>query len=257
MSRSGDRRGPARACVADGSRDNGIVADRHAACDDTGARPGTVRTKPPVMRHLLHRHLLLILPVLASACAELSLSEATKDADPDDVETPDAPTDADTGIPSVVATYWGVGGTLVIAGGAVDTAASMLQLETRGTECVLKATLDAANVPASRPTGAENVVSWWTCTVTPDPEATCTWPATTSFGVGLGVSDAELQPAADRVGLDATSAYGLYLGQGSDVYLVGIAGTSDVLEGAEAPVVEPPVPDGTYELVTLHGIPVP
>lgn len=180
-------------------------------------------------------------------------------ADPDatgDTSTAGADTDDNGGgTDAPVDETWGVGGTLTIAGDLLT--GSALTLQTRNPTCSVDATLDAATPLDVWVVDEVTLRLGWTITAVPVAGGDCTPNTPATFVIGIGPTDASLGPAADKAGLNASHAYGLYLKSGAGpLYLVGLVGTEGQLAGTEDATVEPPLTDGTYRLVTLFGLPV-
>jgi hypothetical protein len=180
-------------------------------------------------------------------------------ADPDatgDTSTAGADTDDNGGgTDAPVDETWGVGGTLTIAADVLT--GSALTLQTRNPTCSVDGTVGVATPLASLVVDEVPLRLGWTVTASPDPAGGCTPSTPDTFVIGIGPTDASLGPAADKAGLNAAHAYGLYLKTGTGpLYLVGLVGTEGQLAGTEDATLEPPMVDGTYRLVTLFGVPV-
>lgn len=165
-------------------------------------------------------------------------------------------TDADTGSGGVsVDETWGIGGTITLEADALVSAAPTLQ--TRNPACSVDGTLDTVTPLPSLTVDGVTLRLGWTVTASRGEGATCTPDTPATFVIGIGPTDASLSPAANKAGLDATHAYGLYLQTGNGpLYLVGLVGTEGQLAGTEDPTDGPPLADGTYRMVTLFGVPV-
>ena len=181
--------------------------------------------------------------------------------DGQDTDTAGLETDTDTdlgGDTALLPKVWGIAGNLDLASGEIATETSQLTLGDAERHL-----LDPRHhrhrqpvdpVPASPP----DLLQAWSLTVTPDVDASCAWPGPSVLTVALGPTEPRLSPAAARAGFDISRMYGLYLGQGgTDPFLVGLTGTQEMVDGTEAPTTDAAAPDGTYVLVTLHGIPLP
>lgn len=173
-------------------------------------------------------------------------------------DTSNAGTDTDDnggGTDAPVDETWGVGGTLTIAGDLLTSAAPTLQ--TRNPACSVDGTFDTITPLPTLTFEDVTLRLGWTVTATPVAGGGCTPDTPATFVIGVGPTDASLGPAADKVGLNAAHAYGLYLQTGSGpLYLVGLVGTDGQLAGTEDATTEPPMADGTYRMVTLFGVPV-
>ena len=154
-------------------------------------------------------------------------------------------------------TSWGLTGDLVIADGVLLAESQALVFSTRDATCEVRAILSGAEVVVPTPTQPEGLVQAFAISGDPEANATCTFRGPTQIVLAFGPTDPQLAPAADRAGVSLASMYGLYLGEpGSSLLLVGLAGTQAQIEGADTPVMDAPVPDGTYRLLTLYGIPL-
>lgn len=188
--------------------------------------------------------------LLLAGCGPLfSLDpEGSNDTD-GDAATDDADPDADTGVATTV--YWGLGGTLALAEGAVDHDGSALAVETRGEACT-----GTAAVTASEAAALSDTLAAWRLTVEVTTEAGCRWLGPTTLLVGFGGPSTQLGPEADRVGWDVSRSLGLVLAETSaSPRLVGLAATDAMRSGAEQPPTTAPT-DGRFTLRTLHGLPV-
>ncbi|MCB9663858.1 MAG: hypothetical protein H6732_07080 [Alphaproteobacteria bacterium] len=215
-----------------------------------------VRPGPRVASLVGGPRLLLACVLCASGCLAIPdlLSGADGDASPDDATGDDRDVSADTFVTGDP--VWGVGGELALSNGAVAIATSSLQLATRGVSCDVRAQI-ARVTPIALSVERPDLLQLWRFDVTLDDAASCTWLGPTTFVLGLGPTDAALRPGAARAGLEADRGYALLLGPvDQDPLLVGLAGTAAQLDGTEQPVISTPLPDGVYQLVTLHGLPV-
>jgi hypothetical protein len=106
--------------------------------------------------------------------------------------------------------------------------------------------------------------SWWQIELS-EPIDTCEWAldfgtAPTRYALGIGQIDSKLYPAMQANGYDpeAVSLNALYVQlDGSDtVYVFGVAGTDAQFAGTEVASDVAPLPDGTYNLDTLHLLPL-
>lgn len=205
------------------------------------------------MRHLLP------LTVLSAWLAS-SLACSTGSADPDLNAGDTAANGSDTGgdgggtdLP--VDETWGVSGTLTLAADLLTSASPVLQ--TRNPACVADATFTVADPLTTLTVDGVTLRLGWTVVAAPVPDATCTPSTPATFVLGIGPTDASLGPAADKAGLRADHAYGLYLKAGDGpLYLVGLVGTEGQLAGTEDPTAAPPLTDGVYRMVPLFGAPV-
>jgi hypothetical protein len=128
--------------------------------------------------------------------------------------------------------------------------------------CTVNAHLRSVN-PVAPPASAP-VWGWWAIAWERIPEdepagdtgAGCAFdpPATTTLGVGA--NDDRLKPAMEQAGLEPElSAYGVYWeATATQVFVFGVATAPDGA-GIPEPVTQGPLPDGTYEIRTLHLLP--
>lgn len=206
------------------------------------------------------RTCLLLLPMLSLALALACGGAGPSDGDADLNDTArgdsDVATDGvDTG--ARAGDTWGVGGTLDVLADTLVLESSALLLQARPDACDAGATLLSA-VPADVVDGDDvGLIRAWTVSVARDPEASCNPAGPRTFRLGVGPVDDALLPAAARRGLSVPTSNGLYLQDGDGpLWLVGLVGTAAQLDGSGASVTAAPLPDGTYQLVTLFGVPV-
>jgi hypothetical protein len=101
-------------------------------------------------------------------------------------------------------------------------------------------------------------VAWWLVELGDgvSEEPCSAWPAR-SWRIGLGAYDVRLDPAMaarDMLGYDV---YGLYLQESPSepIYVIGIAGTAEMLAGTPDLTVEaPPLADGDYNGYSLIAL---
>ncbi len=112
---------------------------------------------------------------------------------------------------------------------------------------------------ADRATLDVELLTWWDVTVSLPAGATCSGlGAPTDFQLGIGPYDTRLDPTLVALELPTDTLYGLYLRHTPShaLYIFGVAGTSEQFSGVGAPVLQPPLDDGSYEFVALHLIPL-
>jgi hypothetical protein len=122
-------------------------------------------------------------------------------------------------------------------------------------ELVCSQVLPVLSITADTPPEGEPILAWWLIELGDGvPDTDCPdWPAR-SWHLGLGAYDVRLDPAMaarDMLGYDV---YGLYLQEhiSEPVYVIGIAGTSEMLAGTPDLTVEtPPLADGAYNAFSL------
>lgn len=209
--------------------------------------------------------LLPLLTLVACASQEAMLGDETGegvDTGGDDTALEDPDGDGDeTPEPE----WFAVGGTLVLTGDAADAEASELDVQLHLTpgdaeqgeaQEPICASPTVEAIEAAEPPEAA-VLAWWTVALAPD--SACAWSVGT-LELGIGRLDPQLHPAMAAAGLETegSTLYGLYArhGETSPVWVFGVAGTEANLDGSSAPVSEPPLPDGTYTLRTLHLLPL-
>lgn len=193
---------------------------------------------------------------LACSAGDARPADATANADADDSDA-DFVTDSDDIPASDVIpedARWGLTGELTVVDGQLDIALSAMVLEVRSSAetCLIDAPITSAEPMETPP---EPAFAWWEITIAPEAAPPCRWPGTTTFGLGLVEPDPVL--AAEAVPLDLTldTTYGIVVDADSPL-LIGLAGTAAHFDGTESRVLEAPVTDGVYELVTLYGIPL-
>jgi hypothetical protein len=213
------------------------------------------------------KHYLLLLALAGCSAAGLdadSTRSGGKSSTDVNDSSPTGTSDNDTGSDEVAPAWSAIQGSLVLVDGLPDLEASSLRTvfyadppgdPLCSSEWVFNAVADVT------PPDGEPLVSWWSFTgVAPAASSTCTTAAPLAEGVTLGFGgyDVRLDPEmAARGWLDATP-YGLYVDRpdGEGIWLVGVAGTADELEGRSAPVEVAPLPDGAYQVDALVLSPI-
>lgn len=99
------------------------------------------------------------------------------------------------------------------------------------------------------------LIVWWQLDLDVGvPDDLCPdWPART-WWIGLGPYDRRLDPMMAERGSLGFDVYGLYLQESltEGVYIVGMAGTNEMISGATGlTVVDGPLPDGQYQAESL------
>jgi hypothetical protein len=194
---------------------------------------------------------------LGWACSPSDLSD--KDAGSNDTAEsvdPEDPGDSAAPEPPDVA-YWGLGGQLSFGDAGLTPLDAALVLAQRGAEpCEVGAAVLSATLDPDRALLTPEVPTWWTLELVAQRDPACLWLGPTTLALGFGAPTVELDPPAARAGLTAASAYGLYVWLDDASTLIGVAGTAEQLSGtAQAdPTLSPP--PGTYDVHTLHGIPL-
>jgi hypothetical protein len=133
-----------------------------------------------------------------------------------------------------------------------------VDLYTPEVELVCSQVLPIVSITPEVPPEGEPIVAWWALELGEGvPDLPCTdWPART-WRLGLGAYDLRLDPAMasrDMLGFDV---YGLYLQEDplEPVYVLGIAGTPEMLAGTPDLTVEvPPLADGAYNGFSLVAL---
>lgn len=210
--------------------------------------------------------------LLAAACAGRPMSgDSTKasNADASGTNTTSDGTDtsasppADSGFEIPVTPFYSVSASFEVVGGAWVPDAATLSAELWSAEveavCGLAVPiLDA--VPEAPPQVGEDDVpldGWWRLTLDAGiPDAPCAdWPARVSW-IGVGPYDARLDPAMNARGMLGFDVFGLYLreSQSGPVFVVGIAGTEEMLTGAQD-LVGYGLIDGVYQAQSLVLMP--
>lgn len=199
----------------------------------------------------------LVVPLLVLAaqlaCSSPEAADADRAGDDTDTDVPSDDTDNTVDTSAVVSPeffYWYLSGDWTVAEGAVTAALTLTWVADGDQGCALPAVpVEGSVTPATTP-----LLAAWDLTLLPD-ESTCPWFGPTSLRLGFGLPDPDLAPAADRAGLSLATSQGLYLDLGDGDVQVGLAGTDEQLAGAGAQVIEAPLPDGTWRLHTLYGVP--
>ncbi len=111
-------------------------------------------------------------------------------------------------------------------------------------------------VVAPSPDPDVEMAVWWEFPAPSLPDCpSAAWPE--GLAMGIGPYDPLLDPAAARLGLDTSALNGLYaqVGVGGPLYIFGLVGTASQFDASGEAVVAP-LPDGLYELLTLHLLPI-
>lgn len=202
----------------------------------------------------------LLLPALLLACG-LACSAGDGAYGPtEDTDTDAHPTDSDgdtdvAPFPTDGAS-WGLGGELLLVAHQPDPSGSSLALSARspsGARCDVDAAI-ATVTEADAP--VEGLYGWWALALAPGAEGDCDWPGPGSLALGVGPADPQLGPAAARLDVPLERAYGLYLQADGEPLLIGLATTPAGLDGTEPLATSAPLPDATYTLQTLFGLPL-
>lgn len=184
----------------------------------------------------------------AASDASSAPSPTTSGDDDDDGTT--------TPIPTEGPRWRTLEGVVQVAAGALDPAGTLLgasyYLDDLTQLCEAEWAVEAVASPPA-PEG-EPLLVWWELTLGP-ASGTCpghvAQPLSITFG--LGAYDPRLDVALTAHGLDGADGYGLYVADpaSDEVWIVGVAGTTEQLAGRAGPSAEPPLADGEYELVPL------
>jgi len=196
-------------------------------------------------------------------------------------ETDDTATESgdDTGwdsdAPSMDSPAWfKLDGTLVIAEGEAVPGSSTLQVQfiadaedtgqdtgTTGVSrsCTTTPALESLTEAVPSDTSLQ-LLGWWLVTLDQTEDATCPWDLPQNLHLGVGALDTDLYPAMDVNGFDtsASTLYGLYTQYGAadaPIWIFGVAGTLENYTGTAEPADAAPLPDGSYDLETLHLLP--
>jgi hypothetical protein len=199
--------------------------------------------------------------LLAGCAAEFEMAGAAPSADggtpttATDTSAEPPPTDTDDGLaePPV---WWSLDGSLALMGQGIEPLYSTLSVHLWSANldllCTLEVPVEGA-LSLTPPDTTAELVTWWSVDHGPGDSATdCgTWDAGT-LSLGLGTYDTRLDPALDARELLGQDVFGLYLQLAPEepVYVVGIAGTSDLLTGVTSTDVQP-LPDDQYQLESL------
>lgn len=225
--------------------------------------------------------------VLVAGCADYNLANDLDTAGSADSPGFDSNRDSDDEAPAEPAQYWSLDGTLVVAGGALDVDASALYVDLwldGHSVCGALPPSDTGSADTDTATDADVAVptepdvafasvqeapsdvallAWWDLALT-EGAVPCEQPLPASaVGLGLGPMDPRLYPALENAGFGDPAAagatlYSAYLRVGSgDVWVFGVAGTTEQFAGTGAVVDTAPLPDGTYELRSLYLLPTP
>lgn len=217
--------------------------------------PGMERAASEGLEVPMIARLVVPLLVLAAqlACSSPELADADRAEGDTDTDRP--PEDTDSGVDSSTVVspeffYWYLSGDWTVAEGAVTATLTLTWVADGDQGCALPAVpVEGSVAPA---TSAQ--LAAWDFILLPD-ESACPWFGPTSLRLGIGLPDPDLAPAADRAGLSLATSQGLYLDLGDGDVLVGLAGTDEQLAGTGAQVIDAPLPDGTWRLHTLYGVP--
>lgn len=210
----------------------------------------------------MSRPLATLLVVAATGCYSTNLSprDSSEFESDDTADADTAVADTDTA-PTLEPDHFSLDGTVVITDAAAITAASTFEIGFYAESTpVCSVTLTPTAIDPATPTDdAVTLFGWWNLTLPATTDATCPWPLPSAVAVGIGTLDSRLLPAVDASGLSesSTSLYGLYTQyDAGPLYVYGVAGTSANFDGTATPASAAPLPDGTYELRTLHLLPL-
>jgi hypothetical protein len=217
--------------------------------------PGMERAAVEGLEVPMIARLVVPLLVLAAqlACSSPEMADADRAGDDTDTDLPSDDTDNTVDTSVVVSPeffYWYLSGDWTVAEGAVTAALTLTWVADGDQGCALPAVPVEGSVAAATTT----LLAAWDLELLPD-EAVCPWFGPTTLRLGFGLPDPDLAPAADRAGLSLATSQGLYLDLGAGEVLVGLAGTDEQLAGAGAQLTEAPLPDATWRLHTLYGVP--
>ena len=196
----------------------------------------------------------------------------------EDTTNDDTGTSSDTSVPAVP-TFWSVSGSVTLIDGAIAKNGTGLSLSIIGAESEVICSINPGMLgapPAAVPDPSLDIWGFWTVWLAPisEDDAECTdrlaTPLPTNLQLGIGHLHSLLNPAIDAAGVydyntASQSIYGLYIQppigdafpDGSPVYVFGLAGTPANLAGAQQTVVGEQLPNGVYQLETLHPLPLP
>ena len=203
--------------------------------------------------------------IALSACAaEMSLEASGGAPTSSDSEatssTPPPPYDSG-GLAEPTPVWWSLDGSLALVGQEIDPLASTLQIDLWSADLLLLCTLDVpidGALSVTPPATEQALVTWWSIDhLDGTSSASCgEWPAGT-LSLGFGAYDPRLDPALDAQGLLGQDVFGLYLQLSPEdpVYVVGVAGTTDLLDGLTSTTTVP-LPDDQYQLESLLVLPL-
>jgi hypothetical protein len=214
----------------------------------------------------------LLLPAAAIAVAFACSSgvrddESTQDldtsdgGDTDDIdEDPDTDGDTDTA-PQEDPVFWSVDGEVAVAASSANAAASRITIGFWSPDTLLLCETEVV-ISTATPLAAPDdvpVYGWWAFALA-EGATPCEWPIPASMSLGIGEMDPRLAPALEANGLAdrQPNLYALYASPlaSESVYVFGVAGTAEHYAGTATPVAMAPLPDGAYELRTLHLLPI-
>ena len=222
------------------------------------------------------RSILTLLSTLAlTACGGGSYQGDWDSGDGNPWDSADTDTSDDSGGgPTLVPSWWTVGGQLALVDGDVDTDTTpSLKLtywaeeeEGLGDPIACPTDLEIQQVATLTETPDESIPlqGWWQIELVPPEAPPCNWSlgdgAPMSFHLGIGTLDPQLHPAMQANDLDPSelslhAAY-IQLEDGDTVYVYGVAGTDEQFEGTADASSESPLPDGTYRVEALHLLPL-
>ena len=193
---------------------------------------------------------------LAPDDADLESSD-TDVEDTADVDTPDDDADGVT-----LGAQLAVDGVLAITGGAVDVGASSLTLryyDGSTLVCERTATVDASEGIVS-PDPDVAAAAWWRLSLSGQEGDGCASQVPASVDLGFAAPDPRLEAATASAGFEPGAASALYSvllhPQDTDVvWIFGVAGTVDQMDGLADPVDGDAVTDGVYEVTTVYLVP--
>lgn len=200
--------------------------------------------------------------LLGSACAESAFKGSESDTGWAATATPPADSGAaDTEMTLPDAQYRGWEGSVRLVEGAwdlgsIDTALRATIWSAGEQICELRPAILSASI-ATAPGEPGDLFGWWQLSLGEVEDASCPYTYPTDLSIGIGAMHPSLLPAISEAGYDASTLNGLYIqeGEASDLWVFGVAGTEEQLEGSQERQSSPALPDGIYYLVGLFQLP--
>ena len=174
----------------------------------------------------------------------------------------DSTTTATDALPAepVRPTYWSLGGSLVITDKGLNVEDSSIEISLWSDQveplCVYSAVQPVSVLKKDDKTKTEpTALATFAIEleeISYESDACPGWPSG-ALEISFGVYDGSLNPQLARRELQDANLYSLLVRRAIDptAYLVGVLGTQEMFDGEASPVVEPPIPAGTYELESL------
>lgn len=197
-------------------------------------------------------------------CSESGVRNYASEPSPSFSDASDPPNEtdsdatADSGLVVPEAAYYALNLAFTVEAEGWSAASLQIDLYDPEIERVCSHEIPVQGVTAEAPPTEEPLLTWWKLELGEGvSEGPCPgWPART-WWLGFGSYDPQLDPAMAAGEMLGYEVYGLYLKEttGGPIYVVGVGGPPESLAGETDLVVEaPPLPDGSYEALSLVAL---